>query len=198
MKAADGPPVRESMVQPDLLRSLRRAAAGDDAAASDLFELLYPQLRRLAQHHLSHERQDHTLQATALVHEVYLRLAKGSGLRFQDRAHFLRIASRAMRRILVDHARRKRSAKRNSGQHRIDLDELTISPRHVGSDLVDLDAALARLQAEQPEKAQVVEMRFFGGMTEEEIAEILDVTPRTVRRYWAYAQARLYEEMTRP
>ena len=117
----------------------------------------------------------------------------------RDRAHFLAIASRAMRRILVDHARRRRSAKRPSGRPRISFDEgLTITIQHINSDLVDLDTALGRLQEEQPEKARVVEMRFFGGMSEEEIAQVLEVTPRTVRRYWAYAQARLYEEMTGP
>jgi RNA polymerase sigma factor (TIGR02999 family) len=186
------------MAQPDILENLRRASAGDAGAAEALFQLLYPDLRRLAQSHLSHERPDHTLQATELVHEAYLRLAHVPGLRLRDRAHFLAIASRAMRRILVDHARRRRSAKRDPGSPRFSLDDdLTLSSQHVNSDLVDLDSALARLQEEQPEKAQVVEMRFFGGMTEEEIATVLAVTPRTVRRYWAYAQARLYEDLTR-
>ena len=187
------------MAQPDILDSLRRASAGDPGAAEVMFQLLYSDLRRLAQTHLAHERPDHTLQATELVHEAYLRLAHAHGLQLRDRAHFLAIASRAMRRILVDHARRRRSAKRPSARPRLSLDEgLTISVQHVNSDLVDLDSALGRLQEEQPEKAHVVEMRFFGGMTEEEIAQVLEVTPRTVRRYWAYAQARLYEEMTRP
>jgi RNA polymerase sigma factor (TIGR02999 family) len=192
------PPNRSPLVQTEVLRNLRRAAAGDSRSANALFEVLYPQLRRLAQHHLANERPDHTLQATALVHEAYLRLVHSPGLRVQDRVHFFAIASRAMRRILVDHARRRRSAKRNGGRAHLSLDEeLTISTQHVNSHLEDLDAALTRLQEEQPRMAQVVEMRFFGGMTEEEIAVVLSVTTRTVRRYWAYSQARLYEVMTR-
>ncbi len=185
------------MPEPEFLESLRRASEGDSHSADRLFELLYPELRRMARVHLSRERTGHTLQATALVNEAYLKLVHVPGLRFRDRAHFFAVASRAMRRILVDHARRHRRAKRNSGRPHLSISEgLTVSTQHVNSDLVDLDVALTRLQEDQPEKAHVVEMRFFGGMTETEIAEILDVTPRTVRRYWAYAQARLYEELT--
>ena len=184
-------------VRDDLTSTLRRVSTGDSAATDTLFKALYPQLRRLAQSHLARERPDHTLQPTALVHEVYLRLADASNLRWRDRVHFLAVASRAMRRVLVDHARRRGSAKRRAGRPHVSLDEaLTVSRESVNLDLVALDLALSRLEAEQPQKAQVVEMRFFGGMTEEEIAVVLDVTPRTVRRYWAYAQARLYEEMT--
>ena len=185
------------MPEPEFLESLRKVSAGDSHSAEHLFELLYPELRKIARFHLGRERPDHTLQATALVNEAYLKLVHVPELRFKDRAHFFAVASRAMRRILVDHARRHRRAKRNAGRPALSIHEaLTVSTQHIDSDLVDLDAALTRLQEEQPEKAHVVEMRFFGGMSETEIAEVLDVTPRTVRRYWAYAQARLYEDLT--
>ena len=143
------------------------------------------------------ERPDHTLSATALVHEAYVRLVDASRLEIRDRAHFMAVASRVLRRILVDHARRKRAVKRNAARAGLLLDEpITLSKDLVAMDLVVLDRALSRLQEEQPEKAQVVEMRFFGGMTMEEIALVLGVTTRTVRRYWAYAQARLYQDMS--
>ena len=175
---------------------LRRAATGDRAAVDELFGTVYVELRRLAQHHMAAERSDHTLRATALVHEVYLRLVDAPNLKLRDRAHFMAIASRVMRQILVDHARRKRAAKRNAGRQAVSLDQaITISVDPVDGDLLALDRALVRLQSEQPEKAQVVEMRFFGGMLNEEIAAVLGVTSRTVRRYWAYAQARLYLDM---
>jgi RNA polymerase sigma factor (TIGR02999 family) len=181
----------------ELTLTLRKASTGDRAATDSLFHVLYPELRRLAQSYLSHERPDHTLQATALVHEAYLRLADVPRLEWRDRVHFLAVAARAMRRVLVDHARRRRSAKRPGGRPHLTLDAaLTVGAESVNPDLLALNLALSKLEAEEPQKAQVVEMRFFGGMTEEEIAAVLDVTPRTVRRYWAYAQARLYESMT--
>jgi RNA polymerase sigma factor (TIGR02999 family) len=180
----------------EMAQTVRLVVAGDRAAFDALFEAVYAELRRLAQSHLAAERPDHTLRATALVHEVYMRLVDVP-LELRDRAHFMAVASRVMRRILVDHARRKLAAKRNPGRTVLALDEaITISPTHVGADLVALDRALSRLQAEQPEKAQVVEMRFFGGMTMEEIALVLGVTSRTVGRYWAYAQARLCQDMS--
>lgn len=180
----------------EMAQTVRLVAAGDRAAFDALFEAVYVELRRLARAYLAAERPDHTLRATALVHEVYMRLVKSPQLDLRDRAHFMAVASRVMRRILVDHARRKRAAKRNPGGPGLPLDNaVTISTAHVGADLVALDRALSRLQTEQPEKARVVEMRFFGGMTMEEIAVVLGVTTRTVGRYWAYAQARLYQDM---
>lgn len=181
----------------ELAAMLRQITAGNRAATDDLFQVLYPELRRMAEGHLRQERLDHTLQPTALVHEAYLRLTEAQSLGWQDRVHFLAVASRVMRRILVDHARRRRRAKRPGRYPHVPIEEaLTVCAPSANPNLVAIDLALSRLEKEEPEKAQVVEMRFFGGMTEEEIAAALGVTPRTVRRYWAYAQARLYEELT--
>lgn len=174
------------------------SAAGNPATTDRFFAALYPELRRIARRHLARERVDHTLQATSLVHEAYVRLAGAPDLEWRDRIHFLAVASRAMRRILVDHARRRHRVKRLGRHPHVSLEEaLTISTAHERhSDLIAIDLALTRLEKNEPQKAQVVEMRFFGGMTEEEIAQALGVTSRTVRRYWAYAQAWLYEDLT--
>jgi RNA polymerase sigma factor (TIGR02999 family) len=175
---------------------VRQLSSGDEEVTSQVFRAVYAELRSLAEVHLSKERSDHTLQATALVHEAYLRLVETPQLQCQDRSHFMAIASRVMRNILVDHARKKRRLKRGGGYRHVSLDQaVTIGAEAFDMDLLALDRALGRLQEEQPEKARVVEMRFFGGMRIEEIAEVLDVTARTVRRYWAYAQARLYQEL---
>lgn len=185
------------MAKPNAVETILQEVTGGNRAAKDrLFEVLYPELRALAERYMSQERVDHTLQATSLVHEAYLRLVAAPNLAWRDRVHFFAVASRAMRRVLVDHARGRRRAKRAGRHPHVPLDEaLTISDADGGKDLVAIDLALTRLALEEPQKARVVEMRFFGGMTEAEIAEVLQVTPRTVRRYWAYAQARLYETM---
>lgn len=176
---------------------LHEAAEGSPEAMSQLFDASYQQLQDLARRHLAHERGDHTLQTNALINEAYLRMVDVSQVRWNDRAHFFAAAAQAMRRILVDHARKRLAAKRMGNQRKVSLDEIaTLGGDEFNTDLVALDVALSRLQAEQPEKARVVEMRFFAGMTIDEIAEVMQVTPRTVHRYWAYAQARLYKDMT--
>ncbi|MEZ4654543.1 MAG: sigma-70 family RNA polymerase sigma factor [Candidatus Eisenbacteria bacterium] len=181
----------------EVTRLLQEVSDGQPAAASALLPLVYDELRRLAQHYLGQERPDHTLQATALVHEAYLKLIDQSRAQWIDRAHFFTVAAQAMRRILVDHARRKKRQRHGGGRVAVDLTEAVEIPADglPAVDLVALDRALSRLAEHAPEKARVVEVRFFAGLPVEEIAEVLGVTTRTVRRYWQYAQAWLYREM---
>lgn len=181
----------------EFTRVLQLASNGDGDAVDRLFVTLYDELRSMARQKLAKERSDHTLQATALVHEAYVRLVDQHGVQWKNRAHFFAVAARVMRQILVDHARRRSAKKRAGDKQRVSLNEaLTVSVGNPSPDLIALDAALTRLQETEPEKAQVVEMRFFAGMTQDEVAEVLGVTPRTVRRYWVYAQARLYKDMS--
>jgi len=180
----------------DFTRVLQVATTGDGRAIDRVFEALYDELRAMARRKLLNERRDHTLQPTALVHEAYARLVRSDVQDWHNKAHFLAIAARVMRQILVDYARRRGSKKRRGAHPHVPLDEDLAHPtRNITLDLVALDVALSRLHEEQPEKAQVVEMRFFAGMTHEEMAEVLGVTSRTVKRYLAYAQTRLYTEM---
>jgi len=163
-------------------------------ATPKLFELLYSELRRLAQNHLQNEPPDHTLPATALVHEAYLRLIN-SRQDWRNRAHFFAIASGAMRRILVDHARAKRAAKRPNSQQRIDLDQAPLLCQEPDDDVITLDLALQRLSQLDPRQARIVEMRYFGGLTADEVAEALEVSTITVQRDWAVAKAWLHGEL---
>ncbi len=183
----------------DVTRLLAKASAGDDNAAASLFAVVYDQLRRLAASALRHERRDHTLQPTALVHEVYLRLVDEPGAWWENRAHFLAIASKAMRRILVEHARGRNAQKRGSGQARLSIDDVEPSvPETVEAlDLVVLDDALARLFALDPRQGRIVELRFFGGLTVEETAAVVGTSPRTVKREWQISRAWLRREMAR-
>jgi RNA polymerase sigma factor (TIGR02999 family) len=161
-----------------------------------LFSRLYEDLRAIAEQRLRHERPDHTLQATALVHEAYLRLADQTRCRWQDRAHFLAVASQAMRRVLVDHARRHLRQKRGGDWRRVPLDEaLTLGSPDGQETLLALDGALRRLEDAHPRSARIVEMRFFGGLGSEECAEVLGISTRTVARDWDFAQAWLYRAM---
>jgi RNA polymerase sigma-70 factor, ECF subfamily len=183
----------------DLTTTLRSAGNGDREAVDALLPLVYDELRRLAESHLQRERDDHTLQATALVHEAYMKMIDQSRVQWRDRAHFFALASQAIRRILVDHARGRGRKKRVGNRQRLSLNEVpALEPADVAglqADLVDLDDALTRLAQEHPEKARVVEMRFFGGLTTEECADVLGVTTRTVERHWTYARAWLYREI---
>lgn len=174
---------------------LERARAGDRSALSQLMPLVYGELHRVAARSLRHERGRQTLQTTALVHEAYLRLFKGQPVSFQDRAHFLAIAARSMRQILIERARARGASKRGSGHGAITLDEtlLATTPRPV--DFLDLDEALNRLAALDDRQARVVECRFFGGLTVEETAEALGTSPATVKRDWVTARAWLYREL---
>jgi RNA polymerase sigma factor (TIGR02999 family) len=172
-------------------RLLSRAAAGDEKAASRLLPLVYDELRRLAAGYLRRERPGQTLQATALVHEAYMRLVKPGEQPWTGRTHFLAIAAVSMRQVLVDRARRRDAAKRGGARQRITLDEglLPAPSPDAGVDLVALDRALTELAALDPQQARIVELRYFGGLTVEETAEVMDSSPATVKRHWTLARA---------
>src|SRR6266513_823476 len=174
---------------------LTRWSHGDDAAFAELTPLVYGELRRLAHREMGAERPDHTLQTTALVNEAYLRLAGQSNPRWQNRAHFFAVAARAMRRILVSYARSQRSQKRGGGAFKIELDEAAILSPEQSQEIVDLHEALERLETLDSRKAQVVELKFFGGLNYEEIAEVLKIARMTVRRDWEFAKLWLYTEL---
>jgi RNA polymerase sigma factor (TIGR02999 family) len=163
-------------------------------AAARLFDLLYGELRRLARRHLMNERPEHTLQATALVHEAYLRLVEGQE-DWRNRAHFFAIASSAMRRILVDHARAKHAAKRPGSQQRANLDEVPLLSSEQPDEVIAIDRALSRLSEIDARQGRIVELRYFGGLTAEEAAEALGVSTATVQRDWAIAKAWLHGEL---
>jgi RNA polymerase sigma factor (TIGR02999 family) len=171
---------------------------GDAAAAESLFPLLYEELRRIAHRQLAVERPGHTLCTTALVHEAYVKLASQTHAQFASRAHFLAVAAQAMRRILVTHARKVRAEKRGGGWGRLDLDQVDIPVDERAEALVALDSALDRLSSLNPRLGQVVECRFFGGMTEDETATALGVTERTVRRDWVKAKGWLLNDLEQP
>lgn len=175
-----------------LLIDLRR---GRRTATDELFPLLYDELRALAHRHLGRERPGHTLSTTALVHEAYERLVDQTRTEWSDRAHFCAVASQAMRRVLVDYARRRNALKRGGAQQPLPLDERRIDVQAQAEHLVALDEALDRLGGFDERAAQVVEMRFFGGMTEEEVAEALRVSARTIRRDWVKARAWLFQAL---
>ena len=178
---------------------LRRAANGDVDAFDTAFSMVYAELQMLARSQLRREMIGHTLETGALVHETYLRLSDGTRGEFEDRSHFLAIASSAMRRILVEHARRTHAAKRGGGAVSVDLDAadaaLAVVRDDHGTSLVDLDDALQALSTLHERQAKVIECRFFGGLTEEETAAALGVGLRTVKRDWATARAWLYRHM---
>jgi RNA polymerase sigma factor (TIGR02999 family) len=165
------------------------------AAAEALFPELYDELRRIAHRHLGAERTGHTLSTTALVHEAYFKLADQTRARFASRSHFLAVASQAMRRILVGYARKVKADKRGGRWHRLDFDSADIPVEERAEALVALDAAIERLAALNPRLSRVVECRFFGGMTEEEVAAALGVVDRTVRRDWIKAKGWLMREL---
>jgi RNA polymerase sigma factor (TIGR02999 family) len=169
---------------------------GDEAALEQLVPLVHGELRRLARRHMGHERQGHTLQATALVNEAYLRLIDVQQVHWQNRAHFFAMSARLMRRILVDFARSRHYQKRGGGAQQVSLDEALVVGKERGADLVALDDALQALAAIDPRKSQVVEMRFFGGLSVEETAEALHVSPETVMRDWKLAKVWLSRELS--
>ncbi|MGI9172245.1 MAG: sigma-70 family RNA polymerase sigma factor [Chthoniobacterales bacterium] len=170
---------------------------GDREAAADLMPLVYDELRQIARACLQRERSDHTLQATGLVHEAYLRLVDQTEANWKNRAHFFGVAARVMRRILVDHARKARAEKRGGDWDKLEFNEALLSSPERQVDLVALDDALQDLAKLDPRQSRVVELRFFGGLTEEEAGEVLDVSPRTIRREWRIAKAWLRRELVR-
>jgi RNA polymerase sigma factor (TIGR02999 family) len=178
----------------DVTRLLQSWSDGDKEALGDLVPLLYRELRGLAASHIRRERKDHTLQATALVHEAYLQMVGQTDVESRSRAQFFAIAANLMRQILVHHARKHRAAKRGGG-NKVELDEAAALVVQPGVDLIELDRALSKLAELDERQARVVELRFFGGLTEEEIAEVLDVSAITVRRDWRIARAQLQNQL---
>jgi RNA polymerase sigma factor (TIGR02999 family) len=170
---------------------------GDEAALERLMPLVYDELRKVAARHLRRQRPDHTLQTTALVNEAYLRLIDSSQVQWQNRAHFFAISAQLMRRILVDFARSRQNLKRGGDVERISLDEALVVAPERGADLLALDDALTQLAALNSRQAQVVELRYFGGLSEEEAAEALKVSLRTVQRDWKLARLWLYRELSK-
>lgn len=179
----------------DVTCLLDHVRQGNEAAAEDLLPLVYDELRRLAAVKMAQERPGQTLQPTALVHEAWLRLSRDQLARWQNRAHFLGAAAEAMRRILVENARRKLRLKRGGGQERVDLEESAIAAPTSDEKLVQVNAALETLAAEDPQKAEIVKLRFFVGLSNEEIAALLEVNEKTVRRHWELAKVRLFREI---
>jgi RNA polymerase sigma factor (TIGR02999 family) len=174
---------------------LQQWSHGDDSALADLTPLVYEELRRLAHHYMEAQRPNHTLQTTALVNEAYLRLADQTNPNWQSRAHFFAVAARAMHQILVSYARRDRAQKRGGGALKVELDEAAIVSPEQSKEIVDLHEALERLAALDSRKAQVVELKYFGGLNYDEMAEVLKVARITVRRDWEFARLWLYTEL---
>jgi RNA polymerase sigma factor (TIGR02999 family) len=178
----------------EITQMLQAVGRGDACASVDLLPLVYGELRRHAAVRMAHEAVGQTLQPTALVHEAWLRISGGDH-GWQNRAHFFGAAAEAMRRILIENARRKSRLKRGGKQQRLDIDQLELAAATPDDRLLLIDEALERLQADDPEKAQVVVLKFFGGRTNQEVAETLGVTERTVERHWAYAKAWLFQSI---
>src|SRR5947208_6574916 len=177
---------------------LEQWSHGENAALAELTPLVYEELRRLAQHFMEGQRPDHTLQTTVLVNEAYLRLADQTNPNWQSRAHFFAVAARAMRQILVSYARSSRAQKRGGGGARIELDEAAILSPEQSKEIVDLHEALERLCALDSRKGQVVELKYFGGLHHDEIAEVMKISAVTVRRDWVFAKAWLHKELHQP
>src|SRR5499426_1375143 len=177
-----------SVSQQRVTQLLTRWSDGDDAALAELTPLVYEELRRLAHRQMGAERADHTLQTTALVNEAYLRLADQTNPRWQNRAHFFAVAARAMRQILVSYARTQQAQKRGGGAFKVDLDEAALISPEESKEVVELHEALEQLSALDSRKAQVVELKYFGGLNYDEIAEVLKISRITVRRDWEFAK----------
>jgi RNA polymerase sigma-70 factor, ECF subfamily len=174
---------------------LGELAQGKSEAADHLIPVVYHELRRLAGRYMRRERKDHTLQTTALVHEAYLKLVEQRSVNWESRAHFYGVASQIMRRLLIDHARHNLREKRGGGQQMVALDEALVFSPEKSSTLIELDAALERLAALDARQARIVELRFFGGVTVEEAAAVLGISPKTVKRDWSVAKAWLHGEL---
>ena len=180
----------------DVTQILHQIENGDPSAAEDLLPMIYEELRKLAAAKLAHEKPGQTLQATALVHEAYLRLVDvDKAQRWDSRRHFFSAAAESMRRILVENARRKKQLKRGGGLHRTPLDDIEIESPASQLDLIALDEALKRLIDEDPKKAELVQLRFFAGLSHEEAADILGISTITAKRYWRYARVWLHRQM---
>jgi RNA polymerase sigma factor (TIGR02999 family) len=182
---------------PEITHLLLAWGKGDQTALEKLMPLVYEELRRMARRYMNRQRPGHTLQSAALVNEAYLRLIDSSQVQWQDRTHFFAVSAQLMRRVLVDFARARGNLKRGGGAQRIALDEAPEICADRGAELIALDDALNTLAAMNPRQSQIVELRYFGGLSEEETAEALKVSTRTVRRDWSLARAWLYRELSK-
>ena len=185
-----------SSAQQEVTQLLGDWSGGDEGALDKLIPLVQPELHRLAHHYMSRERAGHTLQTTAILNEAYLRMVDNTKPLWQNRTHFVAAAAQLMRRIMVDHARERYSLKRGGGALKVTLDEAALVTETRSQELLDLDEALERLAAQDARKSQIVELRYFGGLTVEETAEFLKMSQRTVEREWTAAKAWLYRELS--
>ena len=183
--------------EPDVTQLLQRVSAGGGEALNELLEVVYGELRRQAARYLRRERQNHTLQPTALVNEAFIKLVDQRNVRWQNRAHFFGVAAQAMRRIVIDHARTRRRIKRGGAQQAVTLDEAMIAGEAQSIDVLALDEALTRLARLDERQARIVELRYFAGLSVEETAEVTSLSPATVKREWAMARAWLHGELTK-
>ena len=181
----------------DVTRILEAAQQGDPTAADQLLPLVYEELRRLAAHKMANEAAGHTLQPTALVHEAWLRLVGNENQKWDGRAHFFAAAAEAMRRILIDRARRKRAARHGGGQQRVDLQEVDLASATDDDQLLAVNDALDKLAAEHKVEAELVKLRYFVGLTNDEAADVLGISPRTAKYYWTHARVWLFHEISR-
>ena len=182
--------------QHQITQLLAEWSGGNQAALDELYPLVYEELHRLARRYMSRERKGHTLQTTALINEAYVRLVDQRNVHWANRSHFFAISAQIMRRILIDHARRHAYAKRGGGAQQVSLEEVAMVAREAGSDLIKLDEALKILAKMDPRRCHVVELRYFGGLNNEEIAGLLKVSENTVTRDWNLARAWLYQQLT--
>lgn len=188
--------ILSDQVNQDVTALLAKWSGGDKAALEELMPLVYGELKRLAGSYLRRERQDHTLQSAALVNEAYMRLVDQSQVRWQNKSHFFGIAAQMMRRILVDHARGHKAAKRGAGVELLELNEAVAQAQKQSIDLLGLDEALITLEKMDAQQSRIIELRFFGGLSIEETAEVLEISPATVKRDFAAARAWLYRAVT--
>jgi RNA polymerase sigma factor (TIGR02999 family) len=181
----------------EVTQLLVRWRSGDREALDSLLPLVYDELRRIARHYLQNERTGHTLQSTALVNEAYMRMVAQDLPEWQNRAHFFAVAAQLMRQILVDHARNRRASKRGGDVYKMSLEDATEQPTGTDVDVVALDDALKELSEMDPQQGRVVELKFFAGLSNEDAAEVLSISPSTVKRDWMSARAWLYRELDR-
>jgi RNA polymerase sigma factor (TIGR02999 family) len=182
--------------QHDITQLLAKWSDGNQSALDELYPLVYDELHRLARRYMSRERKGHTLQTTALINEAYVRLVDQRNVHWANRSHFFAISAQIMRRILIDHARRNAYAKRGGGAQQVSLEEVAAVTPDPGRALVRLDEALKSLAERDPRRSQVVELRYFGGLNNEEIAGVLKISENTVTRDWNMARAWLYQQLT--
>jgi RNA polymerase sigma factor (TIGR02999 family) len=180
----------------EVTRLLVSWSDGDESALEQLMPMIYRSLQKIARNHLNRERSSHTLQTTALVHEAYLKMIDQNSVDWKNRSHFFAIASQAMRRILLDYARKRISEKRGGDGEKISLDEIDVASVSPNQNLLALDEALKELEKIDSQQSRIIELRYFGGLTVEETAEVLQISPRTVAREWAMARAWLLKYLT--